>query len=599
MRPIIYSISILMFCIAAVSSAPAGTTNYVFSVAQLTNAVANASAGDTIVISTSLTPSASEFMDQSGMSFLKVTAANLTIMGSDESSRKTWTQNSEPVVINCGGLGRFLQNNGSNLTVKNITVTGSTSTEHGAIAKGNSTTFTNCVFRQNLSAYYSFWTSDKFHLDDCAYISNEAKLCGYLSGCDIANNASAAAFIHKMEDCTFSGHDLGGSTMITLGNATMVSNCTFTANKGTAAIFYFSKEAQIMDCNFVHNTNNLIRAQLTEASDPVEMSGCTFTSNVIAVSTNDKKGSTNIGCLIWNKTNNFTSASAAQSRFLIKGTTFEGNCYQAGNGMAEVFGVTATGCTFRAFSPSSSNPNWNTFAMNACNSRIECCDISGGELVDCVVDRCMVDGVGNLAHACFRDYCRVTNTLVLNCNVLLYEANYISTGGRHDAEFVNCTFAGNNARTYRSLYNGDSTNDVKFVNCLFNSNTNGNSVATDFSMQDEAGTLNCWISNVSFDHCFYGNFQPGNKLSQVAFDAKTGENLLEQCANPKFVQDSRPEAPYWSLLLNSPLIGKGAPLDFTASDLDLAGKLRLKDGKVDIGCYQCWLNPAGLILIFR
>lgn len=32
---------------------------------------------------------------------------------------------------------------------------------------------------------------------------------------------------------------------------------------------------------------------------------------------------------------------------------------------------------------------------------------------------------------------------------------------------------------------------------------------------------------------------------------------------------------------------------------DLAGKDRLRDGKLDLGCYQCWLDPIGMCLFFR
>jgi len=38
---------------------------------------------------------------------------------------------------------------------------------------------------------------------------------------------------------------------------------------------------------------------------------------------------------------------------------------------------------------------------------------------------------------------------------------------------------------------------------------------------------------------------------------------------------------------------------FTASDLDYAGNLRLRDGLLDAGCFQCWLNPPGMMMIFR
>jgi hypothetical protein len=83
------------------------------------------------------------------------------------------------------------------------------------------------------------------------------------------------------------------------------------------------------------------------------------------------------------------------------------------------------------------------------------------------------------------------------------------------------------------------------------------------------------------------------------FDAKTGDGALMQCVDPKFVNPTFGSDADWSLSLKSPLIGKGDPLDFSASDLDLAGKARLKDGKIDIGCYQCWLNPPGMVIFVR
>lgn len=599
-----------MLMVAAAFIALPGFAVTVSTVAELTNAVATASAGDMIVITTSLTPTASEFMLDNGSvkSFLNVTVANLTIMGENESSRKTWAQGSEPVIIDIGENGRFVNFNALNLTVKNITITRcKISSVYGCIANcpatGASATFTNCVFRQNLgSGVLSFWAHNKIHLDDCAYISNETKLCGYLRGCDIANNTSAASYVHKMYDCTFSGHNLGATKMIAFENGAdaVVSNCVFTANKGTAGIFDLSTSAQLMKCKFVNNTNNLIRANLTEASDPVEISGCTFTSNVIA-NANNKWGAHSVDWLVWNMTNNFSSAAAAQSHFLVKDTSFNGSSYQTGRGMAEVFGVTATDCTFEAFSPCRWPPDYNTYAMSACNSRLECCEISGGDLGDCVVDRCTLHDTGSPAFACFRDCCRVTNSLVTNCQTYLFTARDVGDGGRHDAEFVNCTFAGNNARTYYSRCAVESANDLKFVNCLFNSNTNGNGVATDFSMFNGSTiTVNCWLSKVSFDHCFYGKFMADGSMTAERFAAKTnGVDTLSLCANPKSVEDTCPEVPYWSLLPKSPLIGKGDPLDFTASDLDLAGKLRLRDGKIDPGCYQCWLNPAGFMLIVR
>ena len=41
--------------------------------------------------------------------------------------------------------------------------------------------------------------------------------------------------------------------------------------------------------------------------------------------------------------------------------------------------------------------------------------------------------------------------------------------------------------------------------------------------------------------------------------------------------------------------GWGLLLDWMEDGTDLAGNPRLRDGKVDIGCYQCWLNPVGMV----
>jgi hypothetical protein len=36
-----------------------------------------------------------------------------------------------------------------------------------------------------------------------------------------------------------------------------------------------------------------------------------------------------------------------------------------------------------------------------------------------------------------------------------------------------------------------------------------------------------------------------------------------------------------------------------ADGTDFLGNARLRDGKVDIGCYQCWLDPIGTVFSVR
>lgn len=597
----------------------------VYTVAQLTNAVATATAGAVIVLAPGTYTLNDEYMlddSTTGKSFLNVDANNVTIMGATESSRKDWQYQNEPVIIDCANKARLVNSayNAYQLTIKNIAVTGCSSTyTFGTIGLSVNwnrfVTFTNCVFRNNNQAKEAFWNHGYFTLRDCAFVANSSSLDGTFYGCDIYGNTGCMTYVHGMYDCSVEGHVRTDSNpVVTLVDGVVVSNCTFKANAAanntaTSArtILKPGKKATIKGCTFEANTNALIVADLddTDAS-LINIAGCTFVSNTVTAGVKPPYGERWLGYLILNNTNNFASAAAAQARFSVSDSTFDGNCYGTIQwnlfGMADVFGVHAIRCTFGGHSADTYS-DMNHYNMSALNSSLKDCDIMGGDITDCVVNRCTIHDVTNRMYACFRDYCRVTNSLVFNFSpentARLYASVY-----KQDAEFVNCTFATNSAVTYFSQLSSESADcgDIKFINCLFNSNVRaGNTpVASDISVSDDDMSVYGFTQKVVFASSYYGKFTAYGRFADTVFAALTNApNTLAVCANPKFVQDSRPETPYWSLLPNSSLIGKGDPLDFSASDLDLAGKPRLRDGKVDIGCYQCWLNPEGLIIIFR
>jgi hypothetical protein len=62
------------------------------------------------------------------------------------------------------------------------------------------------------------------------------------------------------------------------------------------------------------------------------------------------------------------------------------------------------------------------------------------------------------------------------------------------------------------------------------------------------------------------------------------------------------EHPY-EIKYSSPARGAGKLLDWmTADATDIRADSaypRLREGKVDIGCYQCWLNPVGFIMSLK
>lgn len=55
----------------------------------------------------------------------------------------------------------------------------------------------------------------------------------------------------------------------------------------------------------------------------------------------------------------------------------------------------------------------------------------------------------------------------------------------------------------------------------------------------------------------------------------------------------------YALRPGSPAIGVGDARMFTDADLDYIGNPRLRDGRLDPGCFECWLNPLGMVISFK
>mgnify|MGYP003330297509 CR=1 FL=1 len=69
----------------------------------------------------------------------------------------------------------------------------------------------------------------------------------------------------------------------------------------------------------------------------------------------------------------------------------------------------------------------------------------------------------------------------------------------------------------------------------------------------------------------------------------------------RFLKDADPDWPYQPRR-SSLVCGKGLVQSWMAETLDVRNDERyprLRDGKVDIGCYQNWLDPMGLTITVR
>ena len=87
------------------------------------------------------------------------------------------------------------------------------------------------------------------------------------------------------------------------------------------------------------------------------------------------------------------------------------------NNAAGVYGARCVNCTFDRNVRLQTSDSYR--AGDAGKSMLERCDVTGGDLANCVVDRCTIHDVttnaaGKLGYI-FRDWCRVTNSIVMSC----------------------------------------------------------------------------------------------------------------------------------------------------------------------------------------
>ena len=184
------------------------------------------------------------------------------------------------------------------------------------------------------------------------------------------------------------------------------------------------------------------------------------------------------------------------------------------------------------------------------------------------------------------DYLASAYMHMRNCLIDNNSIKYISKANSTDlSTFENCTFADNRVDQIFFNYCGESflTNAASVVNCIFTGNC------------DKTGTTRCDLSfkdgtNVSLENCLVGTSRSDGALYSET-GTVTADNVCFNRKNP-----AHPYEPKYS----SPARGAGKPLDWmTADATDIRADPaypRLREGKVDIGCYQCWLDPVGFVM---
>ena len=253
---------------------------------------------------------------------------------------------------------------------------------------------------------------------------------------------------------------------------------------------------------------------------------------------------------------------------------------------------------------------------NAYASNLIGCDVSGSDIISGTAQNSVIHDVGvfeldnpyksglvatnyyvwknyqNATNCLFRDNMPESATPMLFVGLKTAD---ISTS------IVNCTFVSNRYDVLGSYF-VNTKSPLHFVNCVFYGNYRKNGQQCDIVFRGESSSDKNLPGAIDFDTCAYGtsyvqqgldNFiAEGGALYQFGVDGFGND--------PKFCGISDAGHPY-SLRRSSPLRGIGKLFGWMddATDMRGDGFARKRDGKVDLGCYQCWLYPKGSVFLVR
>ena len=234
---------------------------------------------------------------------------------------------------------------------------------------------------------------------------------------------------------------------------------------------------------------------------------------------------------------------------------------------------------------------------NVANSGVD------SELCNCIAKGSVFLDVGQAAYDAFNggsyDCCRflhATNgylftgaVALTNCLIANAEGNevYLLNNIASAAHFANCTIVSNSFRGFMKTQSGLMTME----NCFFCGNTR-NGVATDLNntaTNAVSAFINCIASAASKKYMpcpeGYSNYNYYNDSTFV----------------PGFVGDKDPENPFAITRRSWAFKKAGVVRDWMATATDIRGEgfPRIRDGMVNIGCYQCLLNPKGIVVSFK
>ncbi len=635
------------------STYDAETDTWIGDVDFLTNALKNAVANQTIYLSKGvydLSP-LQEDLIKSPMNYSTYYGPSMLYIGKADVTLKGATGNPEDVVLKAtNAVYRLLRIEGARSSVRDIHLTGgyasTVSNEYynlrngGAVMFSSGTAFaSNCIFSAckasrlggavgiNGNSGFGGVVYDSVFRDNNGAGSALVASLTALRGCVITNNISSSSdygqvltYGCRLYDCLVADNETGGHGI----NGGFAENCRFInnyarstnyGNPGGGAAY----NAALTNCYFYGNRTYRLGGAIRGG----RVVNCTVVSNSVMNATDSYGGG--IYLADWVENCNIISNKCGHGAGLQE-CAFVTNCYIAynwamdggggarasalvdcvvehnvtygydnanyGGGGGGLRGGSATNCVFRD----------NSCSATYGSSIVYNCDIFDTSMHAQVFDSCRIANCKNdaLARAIgavghpegyvtsniYMIGCSVMrNCQITNCYWRSIPGTFVNSAMFHPGaagtnRIENCTIAGNYHYIFARGFSSAGYAGV-FANCAIIGNTGSDISAMDY------GSLvfsNCVYATKKWGRTFLDGFEDGEnwQLDSVAQAKFTGKN-----PNP------------YSLRLSSPLRGKGLVLDWMEDGTDLVGNPRLRDGKVDVGCYQCWLNPVGAVFSIR